>query len=81
MEGPMNEADVDDVVLRLVAAGAIEECEDHGYLVDNFDASAVEEVREELEAEVGKDKAETLIERAMAVAGMECPGCEKNAAE
>jgi len=71
--------DVDDVVMRLVEEGAIEECEMHGYLVDNMDAAAVEVVEEELTAEVGKDRAKKLIQEALAQAAIDCIGCTTNA--
>lgn len=70
---------VNGVLAQLERAGAVRECECHGYPIDQDDNEAVETVREALIQKVGKEQADQLIEDAMAHAYMECPGCAQNA--
>lgn len=75
------EDQVSGVILRLTRAGAVSDCEFHGYSVDEDESEAVDEVKQKLMAEVGKDEAERLVEAAMSNLYLECPGCAKNARE
>ena len=71
-----------DVLRRLKAAGAVSRCENHGYLIDNEDVGAQDDVRQELLGEgVSEDEADEMISDALAQVGEECPGCAKNAAD
>jgi hypothetical protein len=69
----------------LTESGAASECEHHGYVVDNLDEGAVEEAVAKAEANppqgVSPREAAELVREAISEIGMECPGCEKNAAD
>ena len=74
-----HEDTINGIIGQLTEAGAVEECENHGYPVNNDDDAAVEQVKSDLTAEYGKKKASDLVDEAMSQVYIECPGCAKNA--
>jgi hypothetical protein len=70
----------------LIKSGAASECESHGYLTDNLAGEeAVEEAAAEAAANpragLSPQEAADLVREAINDIGMECPGCERNAAD
>lgn len=65
----------------LIDEGALVECENHGYVTDNYDQDAANEVKSALAPEYGEEEASKLVDDVINDTGDECPGCEKNREE
>ncbi|SFT26923.1 hypothetical protein [Methylobacterium sp. yr668] len=74
-----HEETVQGVIIKLMEAGAAEECEGHGYPINRGDDEAVEQVKIDLAKEYGKDEADELVDEAVSQLYDECPGCAQNA--
>ena len=70
--------DYDAARAALLEAGAIEECELHGEMVDALDGGAVEEAVTALSSQFGATTAEKLVRAVLADIGIECGYCVKN---
>jgi hypothetical protein len=61
---------------------AIDECENHGYFMDNYDEEAVEDAIKLAAADpprgLSPDEAAELVRKAIQVIGDQCPGCVSN---
>lgn len=64
----------------LLGCGAIKECENHGYLIDEVDDAAVEDAVEVAREQEGLDEpaAREFLKHALEQLGDECPGCSSN---
>jgi hypothetical protein len=67
----------------LVRTHAVDECEKHGYFMDNLDEEAVEDAVKLAAADpprgLSRDKAAKLVREAIETIGDHCPGCASDA--
>ncbi|RUM26641.1 hypothetical protein EFQ99_00040 [Rhizobium vallis] len=77
------EADRQWAESMLLDAGALKECELHGYLVDQMDSSAFEDavLAGRQESSENEEAIRHKLQNVLNDYGDECPGCEANAAD